>query len=88
MATNNVIELDFPKLIEASAAHTVTCDNCNKKLGERYASGRQNISVPLRKVLTGDDMDTPEHVAYADMHYCDEACLLSHLQTRAKSKKK
>jgi len=85
MATKNVIELDIPKLIEASASHSVTCDACGKKLGERYSTGRHTISLPLKRVEA--DSDTPDYDAYADSHFCGEECLHDHLGKRASKKK-
>jgi hypothetical protein len=84
MATKNVIELDFPKLIEASASHTVTCDHCGSKLGDRYSNKRNSISLPLKKTTASDDEDTYD--SYSEMHFCNEGHLREHLNARAKKK--
>jgi hypothetical protein len=87
MATNkNVIELDFPKLIEASASHTVSCDQCGSKLGDRYSNKRNSVSIPLKKATASDDEDGYD--AYVEMHFCNEDHLREHLIQRAKGKKK
>lgn len=87
--TNHVIELDIPKLIEANASHSVTCDSCGAKLGERYSNKRHSLSVPLKKATAGaDGEDTPDYDAYAESHFCNEDCLHDHLVTRKSSKSK
>lgn len=82
---NKTLTLDIPKALqEANASHSVSCDSCGKKLGERWAQGRHVLSVPLKRADATEEMC--DYDAYQESHFCNESCLREHLNARAKKK--
>lgn len=72
--------------MESIAKHQTVCDNCNTVLTENYSSLKgqdERLSIDLK--VKGDNSDYPYHITH---HFCDEACLASHLASRAKGKGK
>lgn len=71
---------------EALARNQSVCDHCNSVLSEDYAStskGKDALTIYLKNKNEGSDYSYPQQ-----HHFCDEACLASHLADRAKGTKK
>lgn len=83
MSSNNTksLEVDFTEQIKASLI--TKCDNCGKTLGDGYPRGRDTMTASLKMAPTDDGYDN-----YKQHHFCNEACMLGHLQTRAEKAKK
>lgn len=78
-----ILELDIPKAREeAKASHSVGCDSCGKKLGERWAQGRSVLALSLKRADATEDMS--DYDKYQESHFCNEDCLREHLNARAK----
>jgi hypothetical protein len=79
------------------AKHIVACDECGASIGELYPNNKNNISVHLQDMSKHNKGDSETQLnSKADIldfaskqhHFCDEACMMAHLNKRAKAKAK
>jgi hypothetical protein len=80
----------------SNAKHCVACDECGASLGELYPNDHNNISVQLSDMGKhhAGDSETAYHNPEKSLsskktfHFCDESCMASNLNKRAKAKAK
>ena len=72
--------------MQSLAKHQSVCDHCAKVLSEDYScapGSRDQLQIGLR--IKDENSDCSYHRTH---HFCNEACLASHLADRAKGKGK
>jgi len=73
-----IFEIDLGTEIQASVE--TKCDNCGKKLGESWPRGKDTMTAQLQM-----ENDAEGYPVYKTHHFCGEACLRDHLNSRAEA---
>lgn len=70
---------------QSNAKFSVSCDECGASLGELYPNNKDNISIPLTNISKTNKGDSEtSYNNRTQNHFCNEQCLASNLNKRAK----